>query len=45
MQAKSFLGTMREHVRHFYASSMHGEVSDANIRGYLRAASQIEDIW
>ncbi len=45
MQAKSFLGTMREHVRHFYASSMHSEVSDANIRGYLRAASQIEDVW
>lgn len=45
MQAKSFLGEMREHVRHFYATTMHGEVSDANIRGYLRAASQIEDIW
>ena len=45
MQAKSFLGEMREHVRHFYATSMHGEVSDTNIRGYLRAASQIEDVW
>jgi len=45
MQAKSFLGEMREHVRHFYATTMHGEVSDANIRGYLRAASQIEDVW
>src|SRR6266566_2584397 len=45
MQAKSFLGNMREQVRHFYATSIHGEVSDANIRGYLRAASQIEDIW
>ena len=45
MQAKSFLGEMREQVRHFYATSIHGEVSDANIRGYLRAASQIEDVW
>ena len=45
MQAKSFLGDMREHVRHFYATTIHGEVSDANIRGYLRAASQIEDVW
>ncbi len=45
MQAKSFLGNMREQVRHFYATSIHGEVSDANIRGYLRAASQIEDVW
>ena len=24
---------------------MHDEVSDANIQGYLRAASQIEDVW
>jgi hypothetical protein len=45
MQAKSFLGEMREHVRQFYATTMHGEVSDANIRGYLRAASQIEEVW
>src|SRR5579885_1098916 len=45
MQAKSFLGEMREAVRHFYATTVHGEVSDANIQGYLRAASQIEDIW
>ncbi len=45
MQAKSFLGDMREHMRHFYATTVHGEVSDANIRGYLRAASQIEEIW
>ena len=45
MQAKSFLGNMREQVRYFYATSIHGEVSDANIRGYLRAASQIEDVW
>lgn len=45
MQAKSFLGTMREHVRHFYATSVQDEVSDANIRGYLRAASQIEEVW
>src|SRR5438128_2108461 len=36
---------MREAARHFYATTMHDEVSDANIQGYLRAASQIEDIW
>jgi hypothetical protein len=45
MQAKSFLGEMRETARHFYATTVRGEVSDANIQGYLRAASQIEDIW
>lgn len=45
MQAKSFLGDMREAVRHFYATSVRGEVSDANVRGYLRAATQIEDAW
>jgi len=32
-------------MHHFYATTMRGEVSDANIQGYLRAASQIEDIW
>ncbi len=45
MQAKSFLGNIREHARQFYATTLQGEVSDANIRGYLRAASQIEDVW
>lgn len=45
MQAKSFLGELREEARHFYATSIRGEVSDANVRGYLRAASQIEDVW
>ena len=45
MQAKSFIGEMRESARHFYATSVRGEVSDANIQGYLRAASQIEDVW
>jgi hypothetical protein len=44
MQAKSFLGEMREAVFHFYATSIRGEVSDANIQGYLRAAGQIEDV-
>src|SRR2546426_279158 len=42
MQAKSFLG---ESARHFYATVIRGEVSDANVQGYLRAASQIEDVW
>ncbi len=45
MQAKSFLGEMRETVQHFYATTIRGEVSDANVRGYLRAASQIEEVW
>ena len=44
-QARSFIGEMREAMHHFYATTMRGEVSDANIQGYLRAASQIEDIW
>lgn len=29
----------------FVASGLHGEISDATIQGYLRAASQIEEIW
>lgn len=45
MQAKSFLGEMREAVHHFYVTTIRGEVSDANIQGYLRAATQIEEIW
>jgi hypothetical protein len=45
MAAKSFLHTMRAEVRHMYATSVRGEVSDATIQGYLRAASQIEETW
>ncbi len=45
MPAKSFIGTMEHAARQFYATAVRGEVSDANVRGYLRAASQIEDIW
>ena len=44
-QAKSFVGSMRESAHNFYATVMRGEVNDATVRGYLRAASQIEDIW
>ncbi len=29
----------------FVANSMYGEVSDATIQGYLRSASQLEDVW
>ncbi len=29
----------------FVASGIHGEVSDATIQGYLRSASQIEEVW
>lgn len=45
MPAKGFLAELRESVQHFYAAELRGEVSDANVRGYLRAASQIEDVW
>lgn len=45
MQARSFMDNMRDSVRHFYATTMHGEVSDANVHGYLQAATQIEEIW
>ncbi len=45
MPAKSFLGEKRGAVRHFYSTVVRGEVSDANIQGYLRAASQVEDFW
>src|SRR5260370_14048596 len=45
MPAKSFFESARESARKFYASVLRGEVSDANVRGYLRMTSQIEDIW
>ena len=45
MPAKSFIGTVEDAARGFYATAIRGEVSDANVRGYLRAASQIEDMW
>ena len=45
MPAKSFIGEIEDAARHFYATMIRGEVSDANVRGYLRAASQIEETW
>lgn len=45
MPAKGFLAEIRESVQHFYATELRGEVSDANVRGYLRAATQIEEVW
>ncbi|MGE5334247.1 MAG: hypothetical protein ACM3N4_06065 [Nitrososphaerota archaeon] len=45
MPAKSFIGEIEDAARRFYATMICGEVSDANVRGYLRAASQIEEIW
>ena len=45
MPVKSFFGEIEEGARHFDATVLRGEVSDANVRGYLRAASQIEDLW
>jgi len=45
MPARSLIGEMEEAARRFYATVMRGEVSDANVRGYLRAASQIAEVW
>ena len=45
MPAKSFIGEMEDAARRFYATAIRGEVSDANVQGYLRAASQIVDVW
>ncbi len=45
MPAKSFIGSVGHAARAFYATVMRGEVSDANVRGYLRAATQIEQVW
>ncbi len=36
---------MGQWFQRFVASSIHGEVSDATIQGYLRSASQIEEVW
>jgi len=41
MAARSLI----EEMRGWYATAVRGEVSDADVRGYLRAASQIEDVW
>lgn len=45
MPARSFIGEAEHAARRFYATVLRGEVSDENVRAYLRAASQIEDIW
>lgn len=45
MPAKSLIGDMEDAARRFYATAMRGEISDANVQGYLRAASQITDVW
>ena len=36
---------MGQWFQRFIASNIYGEVSDATIQGYLRSASQIEDVW
>lgn len=36
---------MSQWFQRFVASGIHGEVSDATIQGYLRSASQLEDVW
>ena len=45
MAVRSFLGELEEGARRFYATALRGEISEASVRSYLRAASQIEDIW
>ena len=45
MPAKSFLGTLEAEARQFYATVIRHEVNDANVRGYLRAAEQIAEVW
>ena len=44
-QARSFIGEVEDAARRFYATALRGEMSDANVQGYLRAASQIADVW
>ncbi len=44
MAAHDILGGIASTVRRVYATVLRGEVSDVNLRGYLRAASQIEDV-
>ena len=36
---------MGQWFQRFVASGIHGEVSDATIQGYLRSASQLEEVW
>jgi hypothetical protein len=36
---------MGQWFQRFVAGGIHGEVSDATIQGYLRSASQLEEIW
>jgi hypothetical protein len=38
-------GHMGRWFQRFVANGMYGEVSDATIQGYLRSASQLEDVW
>jgi hypothetical protein len=45
MPAKSFIGAIEHAARGWYATVLRGEVSDANVRAYLNAASQIADVW
>lgn len=36
---------MGQWFQRFVAGGVHGEVNDATIQGYLRSASQLEDVW
>ncbi len=45
MQARSFMDDMWTVARHFYATTIRGEISDSNVRNYLLSAEQIEEVW
>lgn len=45
MSTRSAAGVKPGTMHRFYATVLRGEVSDAAIQGYLRAACQVEDLW
>lgn len=45
MPAKSFIGAAEEAALGYYATMLRREMSDANVRAYLAAASQVAEIW
>lgn len=45
MTARSLIGSIEHAVHGFYASVIKHEVSDANVQGFLQAASQIAEVW
>jgi hypothetical protein len=45
IQARNFIGELRESARPFYAATTRDEVSDANAHSYLLAVMRIEEIY